>query len=324
MPPRRLTWRALLPGLIAIGVLAAGALAVLVFARVGSLRGPTYRLYVRADEARGVIDGTEVWLAGQKVGVVSGVAFRPVSSDTLGRLIVALDVLRRYRAGIRRDSRVEFRAGGTPIGATIVAVHVGTPRSPIAAPGDTLSRAPQIDTDSVRAQLSLAVQTLPELLADVQTMSAHLQHNVARVHPPPGDRALSAEVVASEARRLGERITNGRGTLPLLIRDDATRAQGERLIARADSLLRLAREHGLPARLERDTVLVAALARVRNAIAVIHARMVEERGTAGRLVYDDTLARQLRALEANIDTTIQSLARGALAPAHARPARLRH
>jgi ABC-type transporter Mla subunit MlaD len=319
MPPRRLTWRALLPGLVAIGVIVVGALVVLVFARVGSLRGPTYRLYVRADEARGVIDGTEVWLAGQKVGVVSGVAFGPVSSDTLGRLVVALDVLQRYREGIRRDSRVEFRAGSTPIGATIVAVHVGTPRSPIAAPGDTLPRAPQIDADSVRAQLSLAVQTLPELLADVQTMSTHLQHNVARVRPPPGDRALSAEVVASEARRLGERITDGRGTLALLIRDDALRAQGERSIARADSLLRVAGEHGLPARLQSDTALVAALTSARNAIAVIHARMVEERGTVGRLVYDDALARQLRALEANIDTTIRSIAR-----APTRPVRLRH
>lgn len=63
-PQHRTGWRGLLPGTIIVVVIAALTVAVLVYARVGRLHGDTYRLYIRTDAARGVIKGTEVWLAG--------------------------------------------------------------------------------------------------------------------------------------------------------------------------------------------------------------------------------------------------------------------
>ena len=151
---RPIAWRQLVPGVVILAVIIIAALAVLVFARVGALHGDTYRLYVLSDDARGVISGTEVWLAGQKIGAVREISFRPVTSDSLGRLAVALDILDRYKPTIRGDSRAEFRSGSTPIGATIVSITIGSPDQPVLDADDTIPRAVQIDPDSVRAALS--------------------------------------------------------------------------------------------------------------------------------------------------------------------------
>jgi ABC-type transporter Mla subunit MlaD len=310
MSPRQITWRRLVPGVVGSSVILLGALAVLVFARVGSLRGDTYRLYVLADEARGVIKGTEIWLAGQKVGIVQGVAFRPVTADTTGRLAVELEVLRRYQNAIRRDSRVEFRAGGTPIGATIVAIDVGSPGSPLAREGDTLARAPQIDPDSIRSELSLAIQQLPGLLQDIQAMSAELHRNLVRgelatATGATGDHAPAMSILAKRTGRLAERMATGRGTIPLLIRDHELGEHARQAAARADSLLEIAGSgHGLLGRLRGDTALIAALTDVRNQITIVQREIDEERGTVGRLAHDSVLVHQLHELQANLTATI--------------------
>ncbi|HET6700980.1 MAG TPA: hypothetical protein VFH14_04200, partial [Gemmatimonadaceae bacterium] len=89
---RRTRWRSLLPGAIIATVIVALTLAVLVFARVGRISGDTYRLFILTDAARGVIKGTEVWLAGQKVGLVTDIRFAPPGRDTLQRLAIELEL----------------------------------------------------------------------------------------------------------------------------------------------------------------------------------------------------------------------------------------
>src|SRR5215207_778262 len=91
--PRPLRWSQLLPGSLALAGLVALAAGVLLFARVGALRGETLRLYALTSQARGVIKGTEVWVAGQKVGLVETVRFRPPTADTAARVVLVLDVL---------------------------------------------------------------------------------------------------------------------------------------------------------------------------------------------------------------------------------------
>src|SRR5436190_16296543 len=75
--PARLSWRHLIPGIIALAAVAAVALGVAMFAGIGRMRGDTMTLYASESQARGVLRGTEVWLAGQKIGMVDGVSFQP-------------------------------------------------------------------------------------------------------------------------------------------------------------------------------------------------------------------------------------------------------
>src|SRR5919206_274805 len=110
--PRTLRWRKLTVGLVSLAAVVATALAVLVFGQVGALHGRTFRLYLRTSQARGLMKGSEVWLAGVKVGLVSHVEFLPpAATDTTERLLVAFDVLAPYRGHIRRDSYAQIRSG---------------------------------------------------------------------------------------------------------------------------------------------------------------------------------------------------------------------
>src|SRR6476660_4666694 len=109
--PRQLHWSELTAGMVAAAVITALVLVVLFFARVGALHGKKVTLYVVTDDASGVLAGTEVWLAGEKEGLVTDVTFRPPSTDTLERVLVITEVLEEAMPNVRRDSYAQIRPG---------------------------------------------------------------------------------------------------------------------------------------------------------------------------------------------------------------------
>lgn len=112
-------WRKLLGGVFALVIIIGGALSIIAFARVGSLKGDTYVAYIVADQANGILKGTNVWLQGQKVGVVTKVGFR---SDSTVQTVLQVEVMSPFKPFIKKDSRVEFKPGGTYVGAQVVAL----------------------------------------------------------------------------------------------------------------------------------------------------------------------------------------------------------
>lgn len=297
--PRPLAWRQLVPGVAILAVIIVAALAVLVFARVGALHGDTYRLYVLSDDARGVISGTEVWLAGQKIGAVHDISFRPVTNDSLGRLAVALDVLDDYKLAIRGDSRAEFRSGSTPIGATIVSISIGSPEQPVLEADDTIPRAVQIDPDSVRAALSSAASQIPALLDDADTLIHTFRRAIGR---SAGDSTTRLGVIADRLALLARRMDAGGGTMARLSSDTTLVRRLDRVSIRARALMgALDSSNNTLGRLANDSALSRAIADVRSDIDTLRTQLTEERGTAGRLVYDDAILRQLRLLEDHLD-----------------------
>jgi ABC-type transporter Mla subunit MlaD len=296
---RPLAWRQLVPGIVIISVIVLAALAVLVFARVGALHGDTYRLYVLADDARGVIGGTEVWLAGQKIGAVDDISFRPVTNDSLGRLAVALNILDDYRSAIRGDSRAEFRSGGTPIGATIVSISFGSPEEPELEANDTIPRAVQIDPDSVRAAFSSAAGQIPVLLKDADG----LVHTFRRaLGPSAGDSSTRLAVIADRLTRLARHMDAGSGTLARLASDTIITRRLDRIAARSRALAEAfdAPDNTL-GRLANDSALTRAVADVRSDVDTLRSQLEEERGTAGRILYDDAILRELQQLRDRLD-----------------------
>lgn len=296
---RPLAWRELIPGIAIIAMIVLASLAVLVFARVGALHGDTYRLYVLSNDARGVIGGTEVWLAGQKIGAVHDISFRPVTDDSLGRLAVALDILDNYRPAIRGDSRAEFRSGGTPIGATIVSITVGSPEEQILQEDDTIPRAVQIDPDSVRAALSSAASQIPALLDDANG----LVHTFRRaLGSSTSDSTTRLSVIADHLTRLARRMDAGEGTIARLSSDTTVARSLDRISVRARALMSAMDSSGnTVGRLANDSALGRAIAEVRSDIDTLRTQLTDERGTAGRLMYDDAILRQLRLLEDRLD-----------------------
>ena len=139
---RSLEWRELKLGVLASVLVAAFAIGILFFARVGQMRGDLTTLYVYSNDAVGVLPGTEVWLSGEKIGQVKRIRFRPVETDTLRRLAIETQIMAQHMRQIRRNSRVDIRPGGNLIGTPIINITGGTSQAPALESGDTLAAMP--------------------------------------------------------------------------------------------------------------------------------------------------------------------------------------
>ena len=111
---RRLEWRELKTGVAALAAIVTLVLSILLFARVGALHGDISDIFVLTDDAPGVLNGTEVWLSGEKIGLVKDVHFRPVSTDTLQRLAIHTEILSDRLYLVPKECLCRYSAGRQP------------------------------------------------------------------------------------------------------------------------------------------------------------------------------------------------------------------
>jgi hypothetical protein len=294
--------------------LVAFAAGVLLFARVGALRGESLRLYALTSQARGVIKGTEVWVAGQKVGLVETVRFRPPTADTSARVVLVLDVLRDHSSQIRRDSYGQIRAGGTLIGAPVVFISSGSPTAPLLADGDTLATRPQSDVDRARTRLALATQDLPAIVTNLRTIGSQVTSARgtagAILNLDPSERQLG--VLQKRASRLTRSVTAGRGTVALALGrgNGGLAARARAVIARTDSVRALlASPDASLGRFRRDSTLLRELTEIQAEISITRALLAEPRGTAGRLLADSALVGQLAQFDREVGLLLREVKR---------------
>lgn len=289
--PQRISWSNLFPGLAAFAAVLLIAAGVLRFAGVGRVRGEKVQLYVLTDQARGVMRGTEVWLVGQKIGLVDDIRFQPPTDDTTGRVVLVLRVRKRDAEPLRRDSDVQVRAGLNFIGPVVVYLTAGTPGSPAVREGDTL-RGAQSDFDLAGAKLTATTAELGPLMADARTI-------MKRVRDPNGTvGALLTEGVGGQLKELRRRMArlregpfDGNGHSASAI---GVLARTKVVLARVDSIQTLLGSSGSSfGRFRRDSSLSAAVAGVRDEIAQVRATLDESSGTLGRLQEDSTLMRSM-------------------------------
>ena len=307
---RRHRWTQLLPGALALAGVVALAASILLFARVGSLRGDTVRLYAPTNQARGVLKGTEVWLAGRKIGLVDDVRFRSISVDTTARVMIVLDVLEEFAPLIRRDSFAQIRSGGTLIGAPVVFISRGSRGSPSVSHRDTLGTRPQSDVEGVGSRLAVASRDLPAVVGNLRTIGSQLGSARgsagAILQLDPSARELA--VLQARAEKLTKSVTRGPGTIALAMRGGDLAARARRLMARADSLRAAAavgRAPGTAA--SADSALLRALTEVRNEVSITRALLAEPRGTAGRVLADSAMALELARFDRELGVLIRDV-----------------
>ncbi len=297
--PRTLRWTSLVPGLLILTTLVGISIAVLMFAQVGALRGESVRVYAATDQARGLLKGSDVWLAGQKVGVVADIRFQPVTTDVSQRLLLELELLKKHLPQLRGDSYAQIRTGGSLIGAQVVYLTVGTPTSPEVADGDTLRAKPQGDTETVASQIASASRQFPAIINNVKLLSSQLESARGTLG------AFGAEEGVQQIGRVGTRAADltgraigGRGTIGQVMRrtDHIDRARSA--MARADSIRTLlASNTSTYGRLRRDSTLIREIASVRNEVSIVKAMLAEPHGTLGRVRADSAIVRQLGMVE---------------------------
>ena len=315
MVPDRTSWRSLVPGLIAIAIIIVATVAMLMFARVGALRGETVRIYAATSEARGLMKGSEVWLAGQKVGQVAEITFRPVAEPVAERLLLELDLLEQYLAQLRRDSYAQIRTGGKLIGAQVVYLTVGTIGAEAVTAGDTLLTERQADTEGVASELAEATRQFPAIINNVKLLDAQLagaRGTLGALGVEDGMDQMG--VIGDRAVAFGGRALAGEGSLALVFRRGPSHLErARRTIARADSIRVLLSSRATSlGRLRRDSTLLREITSVRDEASIVRAMLAEPRGTAGRAVADSAIIDELAALERDLGTLVRDFKRDPL------------
>ncbi len=308
---RHHSWRDLTPGLIAVALMIVAAIGILRFARVGALHGDTIKLVVLAGDAGDLANGSEVWVAGQKVGLVDSIGYREPGSDMAYRLRLDLSVLSHARPLLRTDTRARIAPGGSLLGASVLALSVGS-----------VTAAPLTDGDTILAIGRAVVSTFTEGLEAVREPLSALRENVVSMTSDFGthDGTLGA-ILTGEARAqaadlagaidaMYTRTSSQQGTVALAMNDVVLRQRLTTASARADSLRQLlGSSSGSLGRFRRDSTLVRQIAGVRDEVSILKALVSTPEGTIGRARADSALTVGLSALEAELARLVDDIKR---------------
>ena len=307
--PRRLYWSQLRLGLVCFAAVVVVAALILTFGRVGSLRGKTFTLFVRTDAARGVIRGTEVWLSGQRVGLVRSVGFQPPTNSSKDRVVLRLAVLDRAREQIRADSRAQIRSGGSLISSPVVYLHSGTARSRELGEGDTLRSEAPVEFETASSKVAGATKEFPAILANIKILSSQLTSVDSPLGTLRGDVMPRVSLVRSNASRVLRRLSSDAGVIGWAFGDSSEIARRARhALAGTDSLRQfLASGQGSFGRFRRDSTLQRTIADLRKEVAAVRALATNTSGTVGRFRVDSAYRQSLNDAFRQLDSLFVDL-----------------
>lgn len=290
--PRQTSWRELVIGLASLAAIVIIALGVLFLAPINSLHGDSFRLYALTDQARGVIRGSEVWLNGQKVGVVKDVSFMPPSYPANNRVLVTMDVLSIARPEIRHNSTAQVRAGGTLIAAPVIYLTIGTTAAAAVSPGDTIRALPQPDLETMTSRFAVASREFPAIIGNIKLLNDQL-HSVNSTLGAFGIEHGGVELSRARAGAtlMMRKLTTSRGTIGLALASQTSlTSRARQALARADSIRALlASDRTSYGRFRRDSTLLHQVADLRAEIDIVRERLASPDGTLGRLRADSAL-----------------------------------
>jgi phospholipid/cholesterol/gamma-HCH transport system substrate-binding protein len=301
----RVDWRELRIGLVAVVAIAAIVVSILLFARVGALHGDTKKLYITSPDVTGVLSGTEVWVAGIKVGLVSDVRFRDITTDTLQRVLIEADILADRLPLIRKDARADIGPGGTLIGSPVVFIKPGTSRTAAVKEGDTIHSASSSRIAAVGSQIDT-------LVTDLGTLGRTSGQLVDKLGDPTNTvGAMRTRGVQQLGKFTGvissfsDRATQGSGTLGLAYRG-AVGARIKRVMAAKDSIAFLISSgNGSVGRFRRDSTLGREVASVRLGVDSLRSLMSTPGNSVSRLRSDKTLKSEVARAKIQLDSLMK-------------------
>lgn len=295
---RPIRWNELVIGLISAAVVVGGALLILIFGRVGVLHGRKFTLFATASEVRGVIRGTDVWLDGQKVGMVTGVDFLPpMVSSPKERLVLRLSLISAVRDQIRHDIRIQIRSGGTILGDEVVYLEGGTAAAAGVVDHDTIHGGEQPDIETGVSDAQLAALEFPAIMANVKILATEMQSvqgTLGAFGLDTHDRDIKN--VFTTTKGLLARATHSKGSVAMTMNGRAEfLAQAQRSMAQVDSIKTLLMSNARAlGRFRRDSTLLLEIGRVRQDLAEVQRLAASPTGTIGRFRTDSAITRAVK------------------------------
>jgi len=291
--PRQLHWRELTGGIIAAAAIAAVTLAVLLFARVGGLHGKKVTLYVVTAEAPGILAGTEVWVAGQKEGVVKDVTFQPPTAPESERVVITTDFLTEALSSVRRDSYAQIKPGGSMIGTLVVSISPGTATAAPLGDGDTVYARHRAAVANLSEDIGTVGPQFAALGAATKELADNINHPVGTIGNYRASGLADLPDVSAGMSSLTARATTGNGTIVRVMQGDI-RSRASHAMAAADSIRTLmASNRGSLGRFRADTTLVTNATHVLAELDTLQTLMSDPIGSMAAAHSDSTLTLQL-------------------------------
>lgn len=301
--PRQLHWTDLRGGLISAAAIVALVLAIVLFARLGTLHGKKVTLYVLADDATGVLAGTEVWLAGKHSGTVTEVSFRSSGSDTVDRLIITTEFLADDLSHVRRDSWAQIQAGGKLLGTPVVYVAAGSVNFPGLRDGDTIRSRPKPRALDVAGQVTKVGPEFRGLMTEVATLNKKMSSPTGTIGAYRARGMPALGEAGERASRITDKLGGGGGGRSGTIGLGMSGGLGERasrVMAAADSVMTLmSSDKGSIGRFRRDTTLMT---KARGIVAELDSLVA-----GSKFVSDSALSIQLTRRRALMDSLMKDI-----------------
>ena len=303
---RDTTWKDLKVGLLSAAALVALVLSIFLFARVGAIRGDKFKLHVLTGDATGVLKGTEVWLSGQKIGLVTDVAYMSTTTPVVDRMVVNLEIRAREFPLIRRDSKAEIRPGGNLIGSPVVMISSGTAKSPPVQDGDTLNAVEGVVIEGM-------MTSVRKVGAEVTALGSDLGKAIAQAKSPRGTTGAflqngmpSLSATSAQFARLRAEMERGNGTVGLAMQNGLF-GKATAVMSSADSLRTMLATGGNIGRFRRDSTLVPTVQSMLSRVDSLRALAANPVGNIGRARGDSTLSTELARLRRELDALVKDI-----------------
>lgn len=304
---RETSWKDLKVGIFAAAALAALVISIFLFARVGAIRGDKRKLYVLTGEATGVLKGTEVWLSGQKIGLVTTVDYMPTATPIADRIVVNTEIRAAEFPLIRHDSKVEIRPGGNLIGSPVLMISAGTANSPPVQDGDTLNAVEGVMIEGM-------MTSVRKVGSEVSALGSDLTKAIAQAKSPSGSSGAfirngmpSLSATSAQFSQLQARMTSGRGTIGLATRNGLF-ARASAIMSSVDSLrAMLTTGDGNVGRFRRDSTLIPQIKGLLAQVDSLRAVASNPVGSIGRARSDSTLATELARVRRELDALMKDI-----------------
>ena len=296
---RTLEWRDLKTGTIAFAVLTALVLFILIFARVGALHGDKSDIYVLTQDAEGVLEGTEVWLSGQKIGLVKDLHYRPANTDTMQRLAIHTEILSERMHFIRRDAYADIRAGDNLIGSPIVFISSGTSNAPALSSGDTLVNKSVGKMKPVGVKVSDLATRLSALADTSKRVVALLSSEKGTVGAFKNQHMAKLADASATVSALMNKATTGDGSFARISNMNLGARFASISAAKDSIMLLVSTDRGNVGRFRKDSTLFREVSHVRAQLDSLKTLASGGRGV-GRLRGDSTLTAEMARVSAQL------------------------
>lgn len=299
-------WGAYLPGLLILAGLIGISTTVFFLDTIRRELEEGPQIVVLASEARGLIPGADVWVAGFPSGRVTRVMFGDPEGPAESRVVIHATLHWAAVPYLRSDAEVRISSSAL-LAPVVLKLDPGDPAAGPFDFADTLSGPPTRTADQLLALASGARETVDTLAFLAEELASRLAAGRGTLARSRGDSVLVNRLgtISANAGAVAAAL-RAEGALPARLAADSL---GPAVAAMVGTLRSLGGEERAEETAGTVIDLARRLERISMSLDQLDRDLRSGRGTAGRALYDDEIARQQAAFRARLDSLRSELRR---------------